>query len=152
MSKATTGRRKKRDERRKRNWHFHSQEWSISNFPCSLTRNITSHSLELTQMKDYYTTNSHYLTYTLLFRKVGRMYFLNLGVKRLRKGKVYEPRALCTVSLRYSSACLVWLKTFLYTVLPPNKNTSLSSVMEPSVRPVMSSAAHCASASMGLST
>ena len=25
---------------------FHSQEWSISNFPCSLTRNITSHSLE----------------------------------------------------------------------------------------------------------
>ena len=25
---------------------FHSQEWSISNFPCSLTRNITSHSME----------------------------------------------------------------------------------------------------------
>ena len=28
-------------------------------------------------------TNSHYLTYTFLFRKVGRMYFLNLGVKEL---------------------------------------------------------------------
>ena len=25
---------------------FHSQEWSISNFPCSLTRNVTSHSLK----------------------------------------------------------------------------------------------------------
>ena len=25
---------------------FHSQEWSISNFPCSLTRNITSHSMK----------------------------------------------------------------------------------------------------------
>ena len=31
-------------------------------------------------MKDDYTTNSHYLIYTFLFRKVGRMYFLNLGV------------------------------------------------------------------------
>ena len=30
------------------------------------------------------TTNSHYLTYTLFFRKVGRMYFLNLGVEGLR--------------------------------------------------------------------
>ena len=29
-------------------------------------------------------TNSHYLTYTFLFRKVGRMYFLNLGVKGLK--------------------------------------------------------------------
>ena len=25
---------------------FHSQEWSISNFPCSLTRNITSHRMK----------------------------------------------------------------------------------------------------------
>ena len=25
---------------------FHSQEWSMSNFPCSLARNITSHSME----------------------------------------------------------------------------------------------------------
>ena len=37
----------------------------------------------LTQMKDDYTTNSHYLTHIFLFRKVGRMYFLNLGVKGL---------------------------------------------------------------------
>ena len=33
---------------------------------------------QLTQMKDDFTTNSHYLIYTFLFRKVGRMYFLNL--------------------------------------------------------------------------
>ena len=26
-------------------WPFHSQEWSISNFPCSLTRDIRSHSM-----------------------------------------------------------------------------------------------------------
>ena len=25
---------------------FHSQEWSISNFPCNLTRNITSHNMK----------------------------------------------------------------------------------------------------------
>ena len=28
-------------------------------------------------MTDDFTTNSHYLIYTFLFRKVGRMYFLN---------------------------------------------------------------------------
>ena len=33
-------------------------------------------------MKDYFTTNSHYLSYTSLY-KVGRMYFLNLGLKGL---------------------------------------------------------------------
>ena len=35
---------------------------------------------KLTQMKDYYTTNSHNLTYTSLVKRVGRIYFLNLGV------------------------------------------------------------------------
>ena len=35
-------------------------------------------------MKDDYNTNSHYLTYTFIFRKVGRMYFLNLGMKGLK--------------------------------------------------------------------
>ena len=42
--------------------------------------NLT-HSL-LTQMKDDYTTN-YYLIYTFLLKKVGRMYFWNLGVKGL---------------------------------------------------------------------
>ena len=54
-----------------RTWSFmaHSHEWSISNFSCSLNRNVTSHSLKnlafhgFTQMKDDYTTNSHYLSY-----------------------------------------------------------------------------------------
>ena len=39
----------------------------------------------LTQMKDDYTTNSHYLTYTFLFRKVERTYSFNLWVKGLDK-------------------------------------------------------------------
>ena len=34
-------------------------------------------------MKDDYTTNSRYLTHTSPLQKVGRMYFLNLGVKGL---------------------------------------------------------------------
>ena len=34
-------------------------------------------------MKGDCNTNSHYLVYTFLFRKVGRMHFLNLGVKGL---------------------------------------------------------------------
>ena len=88
----------------------HSQEWSISNLqPCSLTRittwdvchvcsmkNLAFHRLlrwktiiqycqiltaSLIHLKDDYTTNSHYLTHTFLFRKVGRTSFLNLGVK-----------------------------------------------------------------------
>ena len=41
-------------------------------------------------MKEYYTTNSHYLTYTFLFRKVGRIYFLNLGVKGLKEQRNWE--------------------------------------------------------------
>ena len=34
-------------------------------------------------MKDDCTTNSHYLMHTFVFEKVGRMHFLNLGVKGL---------------------------------------------------------------------
>ena len=49
-----------------------SQGWSISNFPCSLTRNITLAQYEepgfsltqFTQMKDDYTTNSYYFAHT----------------------------------------------------------------------------------------
>ena len=49
---------------------FHSQEWSISNFPCSLARNITSHSMKNLAFLAYsdgrllYYTNSDFLTYT----------------------------------------------------------------------------------------
>ena len=55
-----------------------SQVWSLSNFSCSLTRNITSHSMENVAFHSLLrwkliilATNSHYLT-------------LNLGVKGLR--------------------------------------------------------------------
>ena len=67
---------------------FHSQEWSISNFPCSLTRNIASHSMEnltfhkLTQMKDDYTTNSHCITCTCLFKGWENVLF-ELGSERV---------------------------------------------------------------------
>ena len=40
-------------------------------------------------MKDHYTTNSHYLTHTFLFRKV-RMPFLNLGVKGLNQVHIWK--------------------------------------------------------------
>ena len=59
--------------------------------PCSLIRNsITSHSMKnlafhsLLRWKMFNTTrDSHYLSNTFLFRKVGRMYVLNLGIKGL---------------------------------------------------------------------
>ena len=35
-------------------------------------------------MKDDYTTNSHYFTFSFLFWKVAGMYSLNLGVMRSR--------------------------------------------------------------------
>ena len=56
---------------------FHSQEWSTSNFPCSLTSNITSNSWKnsafhsLLRCKMAILTNSHYLTYTFLFERLG---------------------------------------------------------------------------------
>ena len=48
----------------------HSQESSTSNFPCthSMTK-MAFHSL--LQMKNDYTTNSHYLTYTFLIKRLG---------------------------------------------------------------------------------
>ena len=61
----------------------------MSNFPCEshvillITQYGELGSSSLTHMKDDYTVSSHYLSYTFLLRKVGRMYFLNLGVKGL---------------------------------------------------------------------
>ena len=61
---------------------FYSQEWSISKFPCSLTRNITSHSIKnlafhsLLRWKMIDTL--HCLTtsaYTFLFKRSGRCTF-----------------------------------------------------------------------------
>ena len=62
-------------------WRFTLSEWSISNFPCSLTTNITSHSMKdlafhsLLRWKMITTTNSHYLTYTFLLKWLGECTF-----------------------------------------------------------------------------
>ena len=49
-------------------------------------------------MKDDYTTNSHYLTHTFLFRKVGRRNFLNLGVKGLTAARASQKGTCAFVS------------------------------------------------------
>ena len=49
----------------------------MSNFPCSLTRNVTSPSMKnlpfqsLRKKKDEHTSNSHHTTYTFLFKRLG---------------------------------------------------------------------------------
>ena len=70
--------------------------------------NVAFHSF--TQMKDDYNTNSHYLTYTCLFRKVRRMYFLNLGVKRLNEledelWKLHLNSAFCAITTDSDPRC-----------------------------------------------
>ena len=61
---------------------FHSKEWSIASFSCSLTGDSTSHSIQnvgfiaYSDVRWLYYQYSHYVSYTLLFRKVGRMCFL----------------------------------------------------------------------------
>ena len=60
---------------------FYSQEWSNSNFSCSLTGNITSHSMKnlpfhsLLRLKDEYCTYSHFITYTFLLKMLGECTF-----------------------------------------------------------------------------
>ena len=80
---------------------FHSQKWSILNFPCSLTSNITSHSMENMAFHSLlgwkmiipYQFSLPYL-YTAPY-KVGRTYFWNLGVKVLN-----TPQLLTLAALR----------------------------------------------------
>ena len=70
---------------------FHSQEWSISDFPCCLTRNITSHSMKNLAFQSLLRWKMIILlilTTSLIHLsglKVGRMYFVNLGVKGLMR-------------------------------------------------------------------
>ena len=60
------------------------QEWSNSNFPCSLTRNITSNSTKnlAFHLALYYQFSRHHSFISLC--NVRRMCLLNLGVKGLR--------------------------------------------------------------------
>ena len=58
-----------------------TREWSSSNFSCSLTSHITSHSMKnlafhsLLRLKDDSCTSSHYLTYTFLLKRLGECTF-----------------------------------------------------------------------------
>ena len=69
---------------------FHSQEWSISNFPRGLTKNTTSsHSMENLTFHSFMLRGKMILLpnlttspmYTILFLKVWRIFFFNLEVK-----------------------------------------------------------------------
>ena len=72
---------------------LHSKEWSISNFPCSLTRNIISHRrcaqisilirCELIQMKYDYTTNPRCITYSFLSERL-RECAVEFGSERVK--------------------------------------------------------------------
>ena len=72
---------------------FHSWEWSMSNFSCSLSLNITSHSMEnlaFHSLLRWEIIIRQILTTSLihhLLKNVGRMYFLSLGVKGLTSSK-----------------------------------------------------------------
>ena len=60
-------------------WPFHSQVWSISNFPCSLTRNITSPSIKNLTFHSPLKGKMVILP----FRTQGWVYVLNLGGRQL---------------------------------------------------------------------
>ena len=74
---------------------FDSQEWSMSNFSCGLTRNITSHSIKnfiaySVETSSYHQFSLPHLSISLW--KVKWIYFLNLGVKGIKNPR---PRWLC---------------------------------------------------------
>ena len=60
-------------------YNFHFWEWSTSNFPCSLTRNNTSHSMENLALHTLLwwkmINNSHYITYTFFYKRLGECTF-----------------------------------------------------------------------------
>ena len=104
---------------------FHSQEWSISTFPCSLTRNVTPQYEELgfsslTQMKDDHTTNSHYLTYTFLqFLKGWENLLFELGSERVNPvidelaGLYHNRKNSIQASVRHCFALIDFLLNFI---------------------------------------
>ena len=71
-------------------WPFHSQEWSMSNFSCSLTNNSTSHSMEnlpfhnslrwkMIALPILTTSLIHFL-----FKRFGECTFWELGSERVK--------------------------------------------------------------------
>ena len=67
----------------------------MSNFPCSLTSNITPHSMEnmafhsLLRLKMIVLPNSHYLTYAFPYKRLGECTYLH----ELRRGANARPVA-----------------------------------------------------------
>ena len=70
------------------------EEWSTSNFPCSLARDITS---RITWVFIAYYWKMfmlrHYITYRISLQMLGRIYFWNLGVKGLTSSPKSSPKA-----------------------------------------------------------
>ena len=63
----------------------------------------------LTQMKDDYTTNSHYPTYTFLFRKVGRMYLFQLGSERVMGNADYQTSPVFLLHVSRGRSCQIFV-------------------------------------------
>ena len=84
---------------------FTTKSGSISRFSCSLTGNITSHSVKNLAFHHFLTDERwlYHKFYTFLFRKVGRMFFLNLGVKGLTVQFIW-PRVITTANHEYFCA------------------------------------------------
>ena len=79
-------------------------------FSCSRTRNVTSHSMEnlafhsLLRWKMIIIPNSHYVTYTFLFKRLGECTFYNSGVK----GPQYPPPCQSQLSLGVECRTECW--------------------------------------------
>ena len=97
-------------------------------FPCSLTSSITSHSMEnlafhsFTQMQDYYTSNSHYLTYTLLFKRLWECTFWTWEWKGkgARRTVMYLPLLICIflLSAHCCGTCHITQERIQQNLLP----------------------------------
>ena len=124
----------------------HPQEWSISNFPCSLSRNITPHSMKnlafhsFLRLKMNYTTNQYYLATSLI-------HFLFKMLRELRSERVkgvalvgflsdYE---LYKGAMRRTASALLPLQSLAGDLFPFEGNTkraSFFSEANPSHRPL----------------
>ena len=107
---------------RRRYQHFHSPEWSISNFPYSLTRSITSRSMKNLAFHHFLrwkivilliilTTLSLYVS----LWKVGIMYFLNLGVIGLKLTIIRFAPQRRTISLWWINSSVMTCSSLLWT-------------------------------------
>ena len=92
---------------------FHYQEWIISNLPCSLNRNITAHSMKnltfhsLLRWNMIIPTNSHYLTYTFLYKKLRECTF-EFGSERVKFGvklRIFSQHARQELQTTWTDCC-----------------------------------------------